>query len=75
MSDVRSNADKFDEILKNTQIEKYTYTLSMSEKQELNVEDGSFKLMRTVFSQNASLSVYVGAKMGGVSGHDLTQEG
>ena len=75
MSDVRSIADKFDEILKNTQIEKYTYTLSMSEKQELNVEDGSFKLMRTVFSQNAALSVYVGAKSGGVSGNDLTQEG
>ena len=75
MSDVRSIADKFDEILKKEQIEKYTYTLSMSEKQELNVEDGSFKLMRTVFSQNASLSVYVGAKMGGVSGNDLTQEG
>ena len=75
MSDVRSIADKFDEILKKEQIEKYTYTLSMSEKQELNVEDGSFKLMRTVFSQNAALSVYVGAKMGGVSGNDLTQEG
>lgn len=75
MSEVRNLADKFDEILKKEEIKKYTYTLSQSEKQELNVEDGGFKLMRTVFSQHASLSTFIGAKMGSVSGNDISPEG
>lgn len=75
MSEVRNLGDKFDEILKKEKIEKYTYCLSQSEKQELNVENGEFKLMRTVFSQSASLNVFIGTKMGIVHGNDVTQEG
>lgn len=75
MSELRQLADRFDELLKSKALEKYTYTFSESEKQEMNVEDGGFKLMRTVFNNNAHLSVYLGAKLGSVNGNDLTQEG
>ena len=70
MSELRELADRFDVILKNKNLEKYTYTLSKSEKQEMNVEDGGFKLMRTVFNNNASLRVWLGTKAGGVGGND-----
>ena len=74
MSELRELADRFDVILKNKNLEKYTYTLSKSEKQEMNVEDGGFKLMRTVFNNNASLRVWLGTKAGGVGGNDLSEE-
>ncbi len=68
-------ADVMDGILKDKKIEKYTYTLSKSEKQELNLENGGFKLLRTVFNNSGSLRVFLGEKMGSVSGNDITDEG
>ncbi len=75
MSEIREAADRFDKILSEKKLEKYTYTLVKSEKQELNVENGEFKLMRTVFNNYASIKVFEGAKMGNASGNDLTDEG
>ena len=72
---LREKADLMDRILKQEQIEKYRYTISQSEKQELNLENGGFKLLRTVFSGSASLRVFQGAKMGTASGNDITEEG
>lgn len=74
MSEVREIADLFDGILSEKKIEKYTYTLVKSEKQELNVENGEFKLMRTVFNNYASIKVYKDNKMGNASGNDLSEE-
>ena len=68
-------AGLLDGILAEKAIEKYSWTLSKSEKQELNLENGTFKLMRTVFNSSASLRVFSGAKMGSVSGNDVTEEG
>ena len=73
--ELRTAAGLLDGILKEQGLEKYSYTLSKSEKQELNIENGSFKLLRTVFSQSGSLRVFMGAKMGSVSGNDLTEKG
>ncbi|MCR5331295.1 MAG: TldD/PmbA family protein [Lachnospiraceae bacterium] len=75
MDDLRMTADVMDGILKDKKIEKYTYTLSKSEKQELNLENGGFKLLRTVFNNSGSLRVFLGEKMGSVSGNDITDEG
>ena len=75
MSDLRTTADIMDGILKSKNIEKYTYTISQSEKQELNLENGGFKLLRTVFNNSGSLRVFLGEKMGSVSGNDITEDG
>ncbi|MBR6380057.1 MAG: TldD/PmbA family protein [Lachnospiraceae bacterium] len=75
MSELRTLADAFDAALQEAKIQKYTYTVSTSEKQELNVETGSFKLMRTVFNNNGSVSVFLGAKNGAANGNDLSPEG
>ena len=64
-----------DGILKDKKIEKYSYTFSQSEKQELNLENGGFKLLRTVFNNSGSLKVFLGPRMGSVSGNDITEEG
>ncbi|SER61098.1 PmbA protein [Butyrivibrio fibrisolvens] len=74
MNDIREVADLFDKILKDKKLEKYTYVLIESEKQELNVENGEFKLMRTVFDYYTSLTVYKDNKMGSASGNDLSRE-
>ncbi|MBP5281158.1 MAG: TldD/PmbA family protein [Lachnospiraceae bacterium] len=75
MSEIRQNAEVFEAALKAKDVSKYTYTLSQSEKQELNLENGGFKLMRTVFSNSASVSIFLGNKKGSVSGNDITKEG
>ncbi|MBR6477881.1 MAG: TldD/PmbA family protein [Lachnospiraceae bacterium] len=75
MSEIRQIAEEFEAALKAKEVAKYTYTLSQSEKQELNVENGGFKLMRTVFSNSASVSIFLGNKKGSVSGNDMTKEG
>ena len=72
---IRDTADRMDRILQKEQPGKYRYTISQSEKQELNLENGGFKLLRTVFSNSASLRVFQGAKMGAASGNDITENG
>ncbi len=72
---LRETADLMDRILQKEQLAKYRYTVSRSEKQELNLENGGFKLLRTVFSNSASLRVFQGAKMGAANGNDITEEG
>ncbi len=73
--ELRQAACLMDSILKEQNIEKYTYTLTESEKQELNLEGGAFKLLRTVFSHSGSVRVFEGARMGSVNGNDMTEAG
>ncbi len=73
--ELRATADFLTGILQDQKIEKYSYTLSQSEKQELNLENGGFKLLRTVFNNSGSLKVFSGAKMGAASGNDTTEKG
>ncbi len=72
---LRATADLLDGILREKAIEKYAYSLTQSEKQELNLEMGGFKLLRTVFNSSASLKAFLGEKMGAVSGNDMTERG
>ena len=73
--DKRAAADFLDGILREQKIEKYSYFLNQSEKQELNLENGGFKLMRTVFNNNTSVKVFNGTKMGSAGGNDMTEAG
>ena len=75
MSNIRNIGDTFDELIKDSEVKKYTYTLSESQKQELNLEDGDFKLMRTVFDNYGSIRVFEDNKMGSVGGNDISEEG
>ena len=68
-------ADMLGRIMNDQQVKKYTYTVSQSEKQELNLENGGFKLLRTVFSNSAYLKVFRDGKSGSASGNDITEEG
>ena len=72
---LRTTADLLDRYLQKAQAKKYKYTISQSEKQELNVENGSFKLLRTVFSNSASLTLFQEGKMGAASGSDISEAG
>lgn len=74
MNGLREVANLFDNILKDKKLEKYNYVLVKSQKQELNVENGEFKLMRTVYDYYTSLKVYKDNKMGTASGNDLSKE-
>ena len=73
--ELKKTADLLDSQLKEQGIGKYKYTLSRSEKQELNLENGGFKLMRTVFNNSGSLKVFLGEKMGSASGNNITGDG
>ena len=73
--DIQAAAARLDGILAEQKIQKYSYTLTESEKQELNLENGGFKLMRTVFNNNGSIRVFLGKKSGAALGNDLTEGG
>ncbi len=75
MSNLRETADLFDKIIKDTGITKYKYTVTNSEKRELNLEAGDFKLFRTVFSNSGSIKVFKDNKIGSASGNDISEEG
>ena len=75
MNNMKKTADLLEQILAEGKIRKYSYTVSESEKQEINILNGDFKLMRTVFNNVASLKVFSGNRMGSVNGNDITEEG
>ena len=73
--ELKKAADFLDGILREQKIEKYGYFLNQSEKQELNIENGGFKLLRTVFNNTTSVNVFMGSKTGSAGGSDMTEEG
>ena len=73
--EVKTAANLLDGMLQKQKIDKYSYTLTQSEKQELNLENGSFKLLRTVFNNTTYLQVFLGAKVGSASGNEMTEGG
>ncbi len=72
---LKATADLMERILREETSGKYSYSVSQNEKQELNLENGEFKLLRTVFGSGASARVFLGTKMGAASGNDITEEG
>ena len=75
MSDLKYISSALAELLKEAGVEKYAFSVSESEKRELNADDTSFSLFRTTFGNAISLSVFSDGKKGSASGTDLTPEG
>ena len=75
MMELKNKAELLDRMLAAEDIRRYSFTLSESEKQELNIENGDFKLMRTVFNNAGSVKVFIGKRMGVASGNDTEEEG
>ena len=75
MSDIFAIAGSLTEELEKRKVEKYSFTVSESEKNEFNVENGSFTLLRTVLGSSASAAVFLGSRKGTVSGNDVSPEG
>ncbi|MBO5517110.1 MAG: hypothetical protein J6A42_03370 [Firmicutes bacterium] len=75
MSELKQKADFLENLLKERAVEKYAFSLRESEKQELNTEGDTFKLMRTVFGGGAGVTVYQAGRKGSASGNDLSEEG
>ena len=73
--ELKAAADLMDGFLQEQKINKYTYCVTQSEKQELNLENSGFKLLRTVFNNSGSVKVFLGEKMGSAGGNDLTEKG
>ena len=73
--ELKKAADFLDGILREQKIEKYGIFVNQSEKQELNIENGGFKLLRTVFNNAVSVKVFSGTKMGSAGGNAMTEEG
>ncbi len=73
--ELRTTADLMDTILQEQKIGKYSFCVTQSEKQELNLENGGFKLLRTVFNNNGNVKVFLGEKMGAAAGNDLSENG
>ncbi len=73
--ELKAVADLMDAFLQEQKINKYTYCVTQSEKQELNLENSGFKLLRTVFNNSGSVKVFLGEKMGSAGGNDLTEKG
>lgn len=73
--ELKTAASLLESILREQGIQKYSCTVSESEKQELNLENNGFKLMRTVFNHSASARVFTGARAGSAGANDLTESG
>ena len=75
MNELKTRADRFEEILRELGAAKYSFVLQESEKQEFNTEGSEFKLLRTTFGGSVSLQVFCGTRMGAAGGNDQSEEG
>ena len=73
--ELTKQAERFEQILKDLAVPKYSFVLRESEKQELNTEGGDFKLLRTTFGNSAGVSVFLSDKKGTATGNDVSEEG
>ncbi len=63
------------ELLAERGADRYSCEVSEEETHEFNVENGGFSLLRTVFSTDVSLRVFLGRKMGKAGGNDVSEDG
>ena len=75
MRNLEECARFFENLLKECNVEKYAFTLSESESQEFNLENGEFTLLRTVQGNRISLRLISKGRTGTSSGTDLSDEG
>ncbi|MBR2834453.1 MAG: TldD/PmbA family protein [Coriobacteriales bacterium] len=74
MVDVLERASVLEDMLKAKGVSKYAIDVSEGEMHELNTELSNFTLYRTIFSNSASVVVYIDNKKGSASGNSLLDE-
>ena len=67
--------EKLQTLLEKKGAKLYSFEISESEKRELNTEKTDFNLLRTIYDNNAAVSVILSGKKGTAAGNDLTEEG
>lgn len=75
MDELQRLAGKLEELLRAQGMDQFEYSVTESEKRELNTEKDDFNLYRTLFSHSASVTVLREGKKGSASGNDLSEEG
>ena len=75
MRNLEECAHVFEGLLKECPVDHYAFSLSESESQELNLENGEFTLLRTVQGNGISLKLISQGRIGTSSGTDLSDEG
>ena len=75
MSELREISARVLAALKARGVKEYAFQITESEKHELNTENTTFSLYRTIFDNNLSVTVLNEGRKGSSSGSDLTDEG
>ena len=75
MSDLHSISKEALSVLAEKGSFPYSFTLTESEKRELNTEGSEFSLFRTVFNRQISVTTIPDGRKGSASGNDLSPEG
>lgn len=74
MKDIRKISELISSLLAENGIEKAAYSASERETREFNCENGEFTLLRTLFDNNASVTVFKDEKTGTIAGNDFSNE-
>jgi len=74
MKEIRKNLAYVENLLKASDVDKYSVSLLEKETREFNAELGDFSLFRTVFSNNIAVTVYKDGKMGTKAGNDFSND-
>ena len=75
MSDLHALSREVQSVLAEKGSFPFSFTLSESEKQELNTEGSDFSLFRTVFNRSIAVTTIPDGRKGSASGNDLSPEG
>lgn len=75
MSELREIAARVRAVLESKAVKEYSFELKKTEKKELNTENTTFSLFRTVFDDSISVHVLMDGRVGLSSGSDLSGEG
>lgn len=60
--------------LEKANVTKFSFAASMARKTEFNIDGGEFSLLRTVFNEAVSLTVYIDGKKGSAATNSLENE-
>ncbi len=75
MRNTRDTSKKIEKILKEKEIEKYAYTVTLSRMEEFTAKNSEFSLLRTTFNCALSLTVFTDGRKGTKISSTLTEDG
>ena len=74
MADLKQTAALLKDIIRETGITGYIFTLGESEKRELTSEKSEFTLYRTIYGNSVTLTVLADGRKGSASANDLSED-